>query len=205
MSRWGNNALVSVAFLLCLAGRVHAGIIPIDLSVFATLPDPPAAGTIVVSPDGSMVEFAEDATTGALVLFNDPLLDPSADVIIPALNRQLRLRFEFDEPAGNTDNFFAGLFDANTRELLFEFFADDTSNGVVPIALGGFVGRTLSLELQLAAIPGDLGLTSTLKVQDVQLFDPEGIPEPPVSWLLLTGLGALGASAWRTCRRAANA
>ena len=169
----------------------------IDLNDFYA--DPPAAVTI--APDGSLAVMAEDATTSPVLLANDPGLgDPN--VIIPGVGVLLSFDYNFTEASGNNDEFGVFVLDAATglsAGTAFEFFTQDTGSGTVSFNLSSLVGRTLGLQFQLTALPGDQGLTSSVIVSNVSLSQGT-IGEPPV--LLLLGNGLL---AWlvfgrrRTC------
>ena len=178
---------------LCLGGVMAAAPLPavtIDLNEFFADP------TVSISADGTMATLSEEAGFFTVILELDPSLgDP--DLIIPMTGTALRFEYEFNEPADNDDLFIAYLIDASTSDSLggmFEFTANETSSGTISWNLSSLVGDTLGLHFELATLPADLGLDSTLIIRNVEIVEVNGpvIPEGSTISLLLGGLALIG-------------
>ncbi len=182
-------AVMSASILIAVCPASADLITPIDLNDFFFFPGDP----VTVAVDGSEATIAEDPSFSPITLSNDPVAgDP--EVIIAGPGTQLLFDFDFNEPAGNDDEFGAFLFNAVTGLEFgspFQFFIQDTGSGNVSFDLSTLIGYTLGLQFQLSALPGDLGLGSTVTVSNVRLVTP--VPEPATILLLASGLfGILG-------------
>lgn len=182
------SAFVVLAVLLFFSGSNAAHADLIDLNDFFTDP------SVTVLPDGSAATLAEDPIFSPVLLSNDPFLgDP--EVISPVVigkNHLLSFDWMFDEPAGsnNDDEFGAFVIDASTglsAGPAYEFFTSETGSGTVSFDLSGLVGEWLGLQFQLSALPGDLGLDSTVTISNV-----EAVPVPGAVLLGLFGLSVAG-------------
>ena len=172
---------VSAAVFAYLGMGLSLPATPIDLNDFFADP------TVTVSADGSSATLAEDQALGFVLLSNDPGLgDPN--VIVPGPAITLLFQFDFVEGPGETDEFGAFVIDAATGFSAgpsFEFFAQSSSSGTVAFDLTSLVGKTLGLQFQLSALPGDSGLLSTATVSEVRL---QPVPEPSTSLLFASAL-----------------
>ena len=157
---------------------------------------------VTVETDGSFASFVEDAGYGSVILSNDPFLgDPI--VIIPGAGVTLSFDYSFiDGGDTDSDEFGAYVIDFDTGLSAgadYEFFTSATSSGSESWDLSGLTGMTLGLQFQLSALPGDLGLGSTLTVSNVELTSATPVPEP--ASIVLLASGVLGVTAVRRRRR----
>ena len=204
-------APLAIVVLALFASTAHAGPIetPIDLNDFFAHP------TVTVAVDGSSADFLEDPGLTPVILENDPFLgDPF--VIIPAADRDLVFDFEFDEGVPDDIDFFdIILFDSDVGDAtsipaqrIVESFDSDAS-GSRTWDLTPYVGQTLGLSFRLGADLFDLGFTSTARVSNVKLVDPDPNAPPPTTppipepgtWALF-GAAAVGAYIVRRRKRA---
>lgn len=175
--------LVCFASLLFLRGQAWA--VAIDLNdFFADL-------TVTVALDGASAIMGEDTFFSPVLLSNDPGLG-DLFVIIPGTDTWLFFDYAFVEPVGvgNDDEFGAFILNSTgfSSGPAYEFFTQDTGSGTVAFDLSGLVSEPfIGLQFQLAALPGDSGLTSTVTISNVKLAP---IPEPAT--LLLVGSGLAG-------------
>ena len=113
-TRW-----VTTLILIVWSLSVSATPTPIDLNDFFADP------TVTVSVDGSSADFTEDPPFTSVVLVNNPGLgDP--DVIIPGLGVAVEFSFDFNQPAGNVEEFIAFVIDSATggsAGLAYEFLS----------------------------------------------------------------------------------
>lgn len=154
--------------------------------------------SVAVASDGVSAKLAEDPVVAFVLLSNDPGLgDPN--VIIPGVGVTLTFAYDFIEPApGNADEFGVFIIDAATglsAGRTFEFFTQSSSAGSVSFDLTSLSGKTIGLQFQLAALPGDASFNSMVVVSNVQLSDGQiaVVPEPTslMSWTALCGAGVL--------------
>ena len=159
--------LVCFASLLFFQAQAHA--VSIDLNDFY------ADGNVSIAPDGISATMTEDPDYGSVYLSNDPSFgDPGID--IPLDSMSLTFDYNFIEPAGNFDEFYAFLFDpfdptyVHPTLLLdkngnsLEFFTDALGSGTVTWDLlgAGFLGTTVEMEFQLNWASGDPDPSSSL-------------------------------------------
>ena len=166
--------------------------------------------TVEVFSDGAMAVLNEDPIFALVVLSLDPGLgDPN--LIIPGPGLELLFDYDVNIPPTdgdtvNNDEFAVFLLDASTGLSLggaFEFATTSSATGELSFDLSTLTGRTLGLQFQLVAMPGDIGLNSTASIANVRLQetpdpdpdpDPDtpAIPEPSSVFLLLGGLALAG-------------
>lgn len=186
--------ILAAALLIASGGAAAADTVAmIDLNDFFADPE------VTVTGNGNQAAFVESQSLSRVILENDPGFgDPV--VIVAAPDRILAFDYAFDEPARNSDEFFAVLSDATSGLSLgsaFEFLTTDTAAGTVEFDLSTLVGTTLGLSFQLVSLNGDSAFTSELTVENVRLIDPDAVnvvPLPAAGWMLLAGVGALAAA-----------
>lgn len=175
---------------------------PIDLGSGNFFADP----TVTLGPGINDAMIEEDATFFLVFLSNDPGLgDPELLALVPGAGKVVTFTLDFDEPAGNDDEFGAFLIDPQTG-LSYggasEFFTTGPQTGlVVTLDLDVLVGGGFSsagLQFQLSSLPGDSELTSKATITGVDAGVP--VPEPAAGLLLALGAGAL----YLRLRRKAN-
>jgi hypothetical protein len=198
------SILLHVSLFVCigiLTAPSQAFAVPINLNNFFADP------TVTVTSDGLSAVLTEDPVTGFVLLSNDPGLgDPN--VIIPGVGVSLAFDFAFAKVGlGSNDEFAAFVIDADTGSSIgtgFEFFTQETSTGTVAFALSALTGRTLGLQFQLSALPGDIGLGSSATIAQVRLENPPAVVPEPTTWLLLASglLGVRGQRWWARGRQA---
>lgn len=173
--------LTIMAVCLLLAGPAWPA--PIDLNNFYKDP------TVTVAADGASAVLEEDSGLASVLLANDPGLgDPV--IIVPAAGSFLAFEYNFVERAGNDDEFGALIVDAATHGsagTAYEFFTQNSGSGTVVFDLSGLVGASIGLQFQLAALPGDITLDSSVTVSNVRV-EQNAISEPEIVLLFLTGL-----------------
>lgn len=173
--------LTIMAVSLLLAGSAWA--VPIDLNNFYKDP------TVTVAADGFSSVLEEDSSLAIVLLADDPGLgDPL--IIVPAAGSFLAFEYDFVERAGNNDEFSAFIVDAATHGsagTAYEFFTQNSSSGTVVFDLGGLVGASIGLQFQLAALPGDIALDSSVTVSNVRT-EQHIVSEPETVLLFLAGL-----------------
>ena len=188
-------------FVPCLA---FADLVKVDLNDFYADP------TVTVAADGLSADFTEGGFFGS-ILSNDPFFgDPEVIFAeIGGIGQILSFDYDFDEPAGNADEFGAFVIDTVTGGSVgpsFEFFTQVTSSGTVRFDLSSLSGamssvvpgqpvEPLGLQFQLSHVFVDMGGSSTLTISNVTL-----VPVPVPGAVLLAVLG-LGASAFGICRK----
>jgi len=197
-------------FLFCFVSvlliQAPAGAVPVDLNDFWS------AGNISIAPDGSSATLTEDPNFGSAYLSNDPFFEDPG-IYIPLDSTSLTFDYNFDEPDGNFDEFYAFLFDpflfdpfGNHIPLLdengnaLEFFTDKPGSGTVTWDLLGadFLGDIVGMEFQLNYDPfndplpsANLALNSSVTISNVNI---NPVPEPATSLLVLSGLAGLFAA-----------
>jgi hypothetical protein len=183
------DALLAFSLLL----SAPAGAIPIDLNDFYADP------TVAVAADGSSALLTEDAALASVILSNDPGLgDPT--LIAPGFNVFLTFDYVFTEAVDGVDEFFALLFDADTRETLSSWFCAASCAGTAVTDLSAFAASTLGLEFQLSSIPpDDANLDSTVRIANLDVERRVvAVAEP--STLALLAAGGFLAFGWRRRR-----
>ena len=193
-----------IAMCLCVSSALAfpARAAVLDLNEFFFDP------TVEVASDGSMAVMNEDPLFALVLLSLDPGLG-EPNLIIPGSGVELLFDYDVDIPpsegedAVNNDRFSAFLLDASTGLSLggpFEFVTSSSAMGELLFDLSTLTGRTIGLQFQLEALPGDIGLNSTAKISNVRLEettpgpgpDMPTIPEPGTALLLLGGLALAG-------------
>jgi hypothetical protein len=187
--------MISWVFILVPILSANAALI--DLRDFSLL------GNVTIAPDGSSATMREDPENLSVVLSNDPGLG-DLGIFIPLDSMSLTFDFNFVEPEGNDDEFFARLFepisfgtlaDADGNNL--EFFTDIPSSGTVSWNLLGadFLGSTVGMEFLLnPKFFGQDPDPSSILAENSSVFinnvSVNPVPEPAT--LLLVGSGLAG-------------
>lgn len=137
--------------------------------------------SVVVSADGLSAELREDPLQASVILSNDPFLgDP--DIIIPGPDIFLSFDYDFTIGAGDSDEFRAFVFDADSGAILsgLEFFADASGVGIVSFELSPHVGKTLGLQFELNNLTTSL-FDSAVSITNLSLATTTlAVAEPPI-------------------------
>ena len=165
----------------------------IDLNDFYADPSVNVAG------DGTSATMSEDPSLITVYLSDDPSL---GDPILPFPSDPFFLSFsyEFTVAAGNWDDFYVKLFDANTGTVIENFLieynnsvssTDWTKSDTINWNITGApsTGLGLGLEFQLNAYDDVSG--STVQISNVE-FNLKPVPEPAT--IFIFGLGLVGLS-----------
>ena len=190
-------AVLLVCFASLLFFQAQARAASIDLNDFH------ATGNVSVVVDGSSATMTEDPDYGSALLSRDPYFLNCTGLYVPVDSMSLTFDYNFAEPSGNVDEFYAVLYDlssydtpltdANGNDL--DFFADASGAGTVTWDLlgAGFLGTTVGMEFQLNWAVGDLYPSSTLAENSSVIISNVNInPVPVPSTLFLIGSGLAG-------------
>jgi hypothetical protein len=181
-SNYFRDSLIGImASLALLSTNANASITPLDLGDFFTS-DPEVS---VVSPNQAIMTDSMIVNTVSLTL--DPSLgDPN--IIIPAVQRELTFDYEFTLGMGNIDEFSAYLFNADVGpfSVLDSVTLFSSGMGSVTFDLSDYLDLTLGLQFELFDPGIELGAMVT--ISNLALIDPQLIPEPTTTILLLIGL-----------------
>lgn len=165
----------------------------IDLNDFYADPSVSVAG------NGTSATMSEDPSLVTVYLSDDPSL---GDPILPFPSDPFFLSFsyQFTVAAGNWDDFYVKLFDANTGTVIEDFLieynnsvssTDWTKSDTINWNITGApsTGLGLGLEFQLNAYDDVSG--STVQISNVE-FNLKPVPEPAT--IFIFGLGLVGLS-----------
>ena len=197
MKKFTVTLVVLLGLILIAVWPANAVNIPIDLRDFNADP------TVSIASDGFSAKMLEDGSPSApypILLSNDPFFG-APGITVPDYLLTLSFNYTFSIGAGNTDNFYAYVFDGDPfgsgtilRDL--DIFASGAGifEGTVRWDLSAIDPSItiLGLEFQLGSF--DSLIDSSLIISNVYLKTaPSPVPEPATIILVAMGLfGFLG-------------
>ncbi|RLC74108.1 MAG: hypothetical protein DRI61_17195 [Chloroflexi bacterium] len=183
------SKLLLFALVLFSFSTVSAAIIPIDLNDFYADP------SVDVALDGSWATMYEDSFLGYDVIYlsNDPGMgDPGIEV--PADLLSLNFDYNYSEGTGNSDMFYAWVFDPDTYTVIDELWIEDSDSGTISWDLSGIDPGITLLGLEFQLNSWDALYESCVEISNVHVeTSPAPVPEPCTMILLCSALaGMLG-------------